>query len=179
MIPTKKQFMGWTIPSKWSFVGGIAGILSLLLALYAHFNPDTVSTLKYITGFGGYDSEAFNISTPIQPSNIKDGKYEIKYSVGFDAPILHGIIKKHTYPDKIQIFLAGKIFFKYYSFEFEGYEKEGRLKGQLVNSNDEELPNQPLIVSFYRTQRNELMVVVELRRPVYREVKILLESSNA
>lgn len=47
LIPTRKQYQNWTIPAKWSFIGGILAIVGLLFSFYSGCWTKEDSSAKY------------------------------------------------------------------------------------------------------------------------------------
>ncbi len=47
LIPTRKQYQKWSIPAKWSFIGGILAVIGLLFSFYSGCWSKEESSTKY------------------------------------------------------------------------------------------------------------------------------------
>jgi hypothetical protein len=47
LIPTRKQYQKWSIPAKWSFIGGVLAVVGLLFSFYSGCWSKEESNTKY------------------------------------------------------------------------------------------------------------------------------------
>ncbi len=104
LVPKKKQFQKWSVPSKWSYISGILGVIAFIMAIYFQYCSRSKSE-EYIEQW----SDVVNVSRILEGSplccEIKTAEVIIllpeEGEIKLDASIFIGLIPKSTDPSEL------------------------------------------------------------------------------